>query len=192
MTTIMLDSIQNPRYQADFKRYKVGNKYNKRQSIVGIHMLSDWLHTDPATIVSGKLFNHGPHGKPSLKSKAAEYNLSNSYDKVVLAIDERPIGADLEKLRPYDYHRVHRAFRKEELDYLASLEGDDQIWATFKIWTVKEAVLKLVGMGIPGGIKSMEIDLSDFAHANRYGQPIKLTPLYAGLDYVGTIAQYEE
>ncbi|UQS87434.1 4'-phosphopantetheinyl transferase superfamily protein [Nicoliella spurrieriana] len=192
MVTLRIDSIQNPRYQATFERYKLGKKYNPRQSIVGTYLLADWLAETPAVIASGRLFDHGPHGKPRLKSGAPQYNLANSYDKVVLAVADQPIGVDLEKIRPYDYHRIHRAFRPEELDYLAGLSGAEQVRATFKIWTIKEAVLKLVGMGIPGGIRSMQIDLKTFAHANRYGQSIRLSPLYVGMDYVGTIAQFEE
>ncbi|MBW1605169.1 4'-phosphopantetheinyl transferase superfamily protein [Lactobacillus sp. Sy-1] len=191
MTKLIIDSIQNPRYQSAFERYNVGQMYNKRQSIVGKYMLADWLRVTPAKVADGSLFESGPHGKPRLKSGASEYNIANSYDKVVLAISDQPVGVDLEKLRPYDYHRIHRAFRSEELAYLAQLTGEQQIWATFKIWTIKEAVLKLVGMGIPGGIRSMQIDLTTFAHANRYGQSIRLEPLYVGTDYVGTIAQFE-
>ncbi|MEJ6399796.1 4'-phosphopantetheinyl transferase family protein [Nicoliella lavandulae] len=190
MTTLIIDSIQNPRYQAAFARYNVGNLYNKRQSIVGKYMLADWLGQTPATIASGVLFDHGPHGKPRLKSGAFEYNIANSYDKVVLAISKRPIGVDLEKIRPYDYHRINRAFRREEREYLAQFTGDEQTRATLKLWTIKEAVLKLVGMGIPGGVKSMQIDLETLAHANRYGQAIDLEPLYAGADYIGTIAKF--
>lgn len=192
-TEIFIDSIQNPKYQEIFKRADVDfTKYNKRQAIVGNLMLADYMGISIDELLHGDLFYYGDHGKPFLKSKQFQYNISNSYDLVILAVSDEEVGVDIEKLRPYTYKRITRAFTDNELNYLSNLnesvEGDE----TLKLWTIKEAALKLVGTGLSGKVKSVDIDVDTKKSAKRLDRKIKLTDIEVADGYVGTLATYED
>lgn len=192
-TKIFIDSIQNPKYQDIFKKTDVDfTKYNKRQAIVGNLMLADYMGISIDELLHGDLFYYGDHGKPFLKSKRFQYNISNSYDLVILVVSDQEVGVDIEKLRPFTYKRITRAFTDNELNYLSNLneliEGDE----TLKLWTIKEAALKLVGTGLSGKVKSVDINVDTKKSAKRLDRKIKLTDIEVADGYVGTLATYED
>lgn len=86
-------------------------------------------------------------GKPL--SEHICFNVSHSYGYVIIAIDENPIGVDIEKIREV----------KDDLkQYISSLEEykniiDDKSF--FKIWTNKESLSKCVGEGLNKNIKEI-------------------------------------
>ena len=74
-----------------------------------------------------------PGGKPCFPSRPDIcFNLSHSHGAAVCAIHDKPIGVDIEKLRP--------APRR-----LAAGMGDEDF---FRLWTAKEATVKRLGLGI--------------------------------------------
>ncbi|WKN29074.1 4'-phosphopantetheinyl transferase superfamily protein [Apilactobacillus kunkeei] len=192
-TEIFIDSIQNPKYQEIFKKADVDfTKYNKRQAIVGNLMLADYMGISIDELLHGDLFYYGDHGKPFLKSNQFQYNISNSYDLVILAISDQEVGIDIEKLRPFTYKRITRAFTDKELDYLSNLDESVEGDETLKLWTIKEAALKLVGTGLSGKVKSVDIDVDTKKSAKRLDSKIKLTDIEIADGYVGTLATYDD
>lgn len=193
-TKIFIDSIQNPKYQDIFKKAGVDfNKYNQRQAIVGNLMLADYMGISIDELLHGDLFYHGDHGKPFLKSNDFQFNIANSYDLVVLAVNEngKELGIDIEKLRPFTYQRITRAFTDNELNYLSNLDEKDDGDTTLKLWTIKEATLKLLGTGLSGKAKSVDINVDTLESAQRLDRKFKLTDIKVGKGYVGTLATYE-
>ncbi|WP_220729276.1 4'-phosphopantetheinyl transferase family protein [Apilactobacillus zhangqiuensis] len=192
-TEIFIDSIQNPKYQEIFKKADVDfTKYNKRQAIVGNLMLADYMGISIDELLHGDLFYYGDHGKPFLKSNQFQYNISNSYDLVILAVSNQEIGIDIEKLRPFTYKRITRAFTDKELDYLSNLDESVEGDETLKLWTIKESALKLVGTGLSGKVKSVDIDVDTKKSAKRLDRKIKLTDIEIADGYVGTLATYDD
>lgn len=192
-TEIFIDSIQNPKYQEIFKKADVDfTKYNKRQAIVGNLMLADYMGISIDELLHGDLFYYGDHGKPFLKSKQFQYNISNSYDLVILAVSDQEVGVDIEKLRPFTYKRITSAFTDNELNYLSNLDESVEGNETLKLWTIKEAALKLVGTGLSGKVKSVDIDVDTKKSAKRLDRKIKLTDIEVADGYVGTLATYED
>ncbi len=192
-TEIFIDSIQNPKYQEIFKKADVDfTKYNKRQAIVGNLMLADYMGISIDELLHGDLFYYGDHGKPFLKSNQFQYNISNSYDLVILAVSDQEVGIDIEKLRPFTYKRITRAFTDKELDYLSNLDESVEGDETLKLWTIKEAALKLVGTGLSGKVKSVDIDVDTKKSAKRLDRKIKLTDIEVADGYVGTLATYDD
>ena len=57
------------------------------------------------------------------------------------------IGADLETVEPRDAALVRQFFTDEEAELVES-SGDDRDLVMARIWSAKEAVLKLVGLGL--------------------------------------------
>lgn len=192
-TEIFIDSIQNPKYQEIFKKADVDfTKYNKRQAIVGNLMLADYMGISIDELLHGDLFYYGDHGKPFLKSKQFQFNISNSYDLVILVVSDEEVGIDIEKLRPFTYKRITRAFTGNELNYLSNLDESKDGDETLKLWTIKEAALKLVGTGLSGKVKSVDINVDTKKSAKRLDRKIKLTDIEVADGYVGTLATYDD
>lgn len=80
------------------------------------------------------------HGKPI--SDSCFFNISHSKGLVVLAIGERSIGVDIEKIRPISEELKRHVTSEEEYE---AMKGDSDF---FRIWTNKESLLKALGKGI--------------------------------------------
>ncbi len=83
------------------------------------------------------------HGKPYLADHPELYfSLSHSGDFAVCALDDAPIGVDLERHRPIDSERLAKRY----LNVTAPLTRAE----FFSLWTKKESYLKAVGIGLAG------------------------------------------
>lgn len=84
-----------------------------------------------------------PGGKPFFPSRPDIcFNISHSRGAAVCALHDKPVGIDVEKLRP-----APRRLAK-------GMEGD----AFFRLWTAKEATVKRRGEGIASLLQPMEPD----------------------------------
>lgn len=117
-------------------------------------------------------FDSLPNGKPFLlacasqpgdgrmvKRQGLSFNLSHSAELGLLAVDptgQRELGIDLEHHRPdVPFLRLaERFFAPHEADWLAALPEGQQMTAFYRLWTRKEALLKLTGVGISGGLNA--------------------------------------
>ena len=86
-------------------------------------------------------------GKPISRDK--EFNVSHSKCYVAIAISDKPVGLDIEYLRPH----------KEALKKMITSEKEEQaiesIEDFFKVWTSKESLVKCVGTGFKEDLKSI-------------------------------------
>ena len=105
-------------------------------------------------------FAFGEHGKPRLETGGPCFNLAHSGDTVVIAVARDHVGVDVEELRvlPNADRLARRICTPSELDTLGSLPEAERDPALLRLWTCKEAVLKALGSGIGGGLRSVEID----------------------------------
>ena len=86
-----------------------------------------------------------PHGKPALAQKGApEFNLSHSGNMVVLAVDQTPVGIDVERMSKERLSVAERIFSPEEIRWM---ERTGPSTGFFVLWTMKESVLKYLGTG---------------------------------------------
>jgi 4'-phosphopantetheinyl transferase len=94
-------------------------------------------------------------GKPYVVG-GPHFNLSHSGDYALLAIDDGPVGVDVEKWEPWfksEWRTLSRlTFHKDERAVLA--EGDAQknsvpsAKSFFDLWTLKESYMKMLGTGL--------------------------------------------
>lgn len=86
-------------------------------------------------------------GKPFLKHHPAiHFNLSHGGEMAVCAVSDRPVGADIEPLLPYDAEMAAFAFSPAERRWLA--EQADASLAFTRLWVIKESYLKCLGSGL--------------------------------------------
>ncbi len=118
-------------------------------------LLGQATATDPARVE----FFYGEHGKPAVAG-APFFNASDSGDTVVVAMARQEIGVDVEGLRslPNPDRLARRICTDRELEQLAALPETEADAALLRLWTCKEAALKAVGLGLPGGLRNVEID----------------------------------
>lgn len=123
-------------------------------------ILSGYLNQDPATLS----FRTTENGKPVLlhnsPGPALSFNLSHSGRRAAIAISPvAPVGVDIEQIRdcPNYIAIARRFFAVEELDFLISQPVHDQITIFFRIWTLKEAFIKLTGKALAQPLNSFAI-----------------------------------
>ena len=94
-------------------------------------------------------------GKPYLKDVSGFcFNISHTDGMTVLALSDSEVGVDAEKVKKADLRIAKRRFLKNECDYVLKADSDKRF---FEIWTKKEAFLKCKGVGLSGGLKSVNV-----------------------------------
>ena len=94
-------------------------------------------------------FGTNTWGKPAVTGPlpAGFFNLSHSGDLVAIAVAESEVGVDVERVRPMAHldDVARHVFHPNELRWLARQPGT--LPAFFRLWTLKEALLKAAGTG---------------------------------------------
>ena len=135
------------RFEDDKKRTVVGEMLARRA-------ISKWCGVPEESIV----FEIAEHGKPYAKDLNVEFNISHSADMVVCAVDDNPVGVDIEKIRSVDLNTAKRIFNDWEIRYIFECIPDVEdyncylndavLQRFFELWTKKEAYGKLLGVGL--------------------------------------------
>ncbi|MBQ2806559.1 MAG: 4'-phosphopantetheinyl transferase superfamily protein [Clostridia bacterium] len=100
-------------------------------------------------------FTIGYKGKPSA-NVPFYFNVSHSGNYVLCAVSDKPIGVDIEQIKPFRTGMVARYFTKDEAAYIWSgatpateTVTDPEICTRFyRTWTAKESYVKMTGTGI--------------------------------------------
>lgn len=105
-----------------------------------------------AVPVKGIVFDTNSYGKPYLAipdNSSFHYNVSHSGDWVVCAIDDCPVGIDIEKIQPVQLEISRRFFAREEVEFIEKAPSDEQRQKRFfAVWTAKESYIKAIGQGL--------------------------------------------
>ncbi len=101
------------------------------------------------------VFSVTERGKPYCRSHREIYfSLSHSGDFIALAISDRDVGIDIEKIRQAKETLVKRVCCENEISAIFSSENPDETFT--EIWTKKEAYLKALGTGIDRELTSID------------------------------------
>lgn len=88
------------------------------------------------------------NGKPYFKDIPLHFSVSHSEKRVILAVSDRNIGADIQFIAPRNTDIANRYFTEAECAYI----GDD-LARFYEIWTKKEAYGKWEGTGLSAALK---------------------------------------
>ncbi|MFL5309383.1 MAG: 4'-phosphopantetheinyl transferase family protein [Myxococcales bacterium] len=106
------------------------------------------------------------HGKPELDPTCApraselRFNLSHSGERALIALARVEVGADLERLKKRRTDDIaRRFFAAGEQQRLFALLPAEREQAFFRLWTCKEAFLKVTGEGLSRSTRSYEVEL---------------------------------
>lgn len=111
--------------------------------------LGAYCSANPETLV----FGMGTHGKPRLlePSTPIQFNLSHSGTRAGLVVTAGiRCGIDIEEVRSEvsDQAIAERFFCARENEWLQSLPSEERMRGFFRLWAVKESILKADGKGI--------------------------------------------
>ena len=151
-------------------------------------LLRHALWTGPGLDLDEQGLVTGPNGKPRLTGRTSlHFNLSHAGAWVLCALHDRPVGIDVEEERalvlPADL-----VMDPEELRRCAALPAPADRACFFRLWTLKESLLKALGTGLrvdprrvrldlegPGGVKAR------FDGRTLAGWPLLELPMPAGV-----------
>ncbi len=85
-----------------------------------------------------------PEGKPYLENNPVYFSVSHSENIVVCVVSHRPIGVDVELIRPISPSAQEKICTDTELEYLRAAKNDEErLYRFFTLWTRKEALFKM-------------------------------------------------
>ncbi len=116
--------------------------------------LADLLDVTP----TGLAIDYHPEGQPFLPdfpSLSLSTSHSEGWSALALA-EDRAIGLDIERVRPLDWQPM-LSMICDEAERAAFLSAEPDLIGFFRLWTIKEAVLKATGQGFRAGPKAIQI-----------------------------------
>ena len=124
----------------------------QRTCVLAYLLLKKALHEEYG-ITANPVFEYGEHGKPALVGHPEiHFNLSHCREAVACAVSTRPVGIDVESVGRYDDGVARYTMNDRELRLIAGAQRPDV--AFIRLWTMKEARLKLTGEGITDDLKA--------------------------------------
>jgi 4'-phosphopantetheinyl transferase len=89
------------------------------------------------------------------------FNLSHTDDLLVLTISAQgEVGIDIETKRNHNFWDISkRFFHADELARMEALDQQERERSFYRLWTLKEAFFKALGIGITAGLDKIQIDL---------------------------------
>ena len=144
----------SPDRQSKAEKYHREN--DKKLSVLSSILLSFALRSEGFDIHPS--ICTGPHGKPYLKDREFNFNISHSATRAICAVTSPSyeIGCDIEAYTKCDVRVAERVFEKQEQKRLESFSGEDADVLFTRMWTRKESYFKCMGIGISAiGTKQM-------------------------------------
>ena len=133
----------------------------QRLCVLAYQLLKEGLHKEYG-ITENPIFEYNEHGKPSIVGHPEIYfNLSHCKEAVVCAVSNHPIGIDVESIREFKDSLVNYTMNDDEVREIEASENPAS--AFIRLWTMKEATMKLVGTGISNDMKTV-IDTAKYKY----------------------------
>lgn len=130
------------------------------QSLLSQLIVRQWL------VAETGLKNHEIHisrdslGKPYEENLPEfHFNWSHSKDWIACAVSRSPVGIDIQQIKAFDPQLPQRYFSPKELQYIQEAPAGDQKERFFELWSLKEAYLKMLGIGIRVPLNSFSVIL---------------------------------
>ncbi len=92
---------------------------------------------------------YNEYGKPYLKSNKVYFNISHSFDYIVLVISSKEIGVDIEKIR-MRRNVIDKVYTEDEKKLINNADDFTLMWVK------KESYVKYLGKGLSYGLKNVD------------------------------------
>ena len=143
---------------------RFGREADRKRSLAGELLIKRLLQVKFG--ITSPLIERLPNGRPILSGEKLFISIAHCEDNVVCAVSEKPIGIDIERIKPIKLSLTKRFCVSEELDYIVGntpysetlpyCEDKEILNRFYEIWTAKEAYFKMLGTGITD-LKSVNV-----------------------------------
>ena len=120
-------------------------------------MLLHLLVSTPYTLRATPTFLYNEHGAPYLQGGPC-FSISHCKQGIAVAVSDLPIGIDIEGLRTVDEALVRKTMNQEEQSQIAMSQNPEVEF--IRLWTRKEAYVKMLGTGIISDMHGILSDVS--------------------------------
>lgn len=104
----------------------------------------------------------GEYGKPALAERPdIHYNISHSDGIAACMVSDYECGIDCEKVRALRPNVMKRVFSENEKKMMEEAPESERDTLFFRLWTLKEAFVKTIGIGISYPMESIEFSFTD-------------------------------
>lgn len=142
LATALQEISAQRREQALRYRHELG----QRQCVLAYLLLKRALREEFG-ITDNPVFIYGEHGKPVLADYPdIHFSLSHCREAVACVVGSRPVGIDVESVRPLKESLVRYTMSETEQQKIFGAENPALMFT--RLWTMKEASLKLTGEGL--------------------------------------------
>ncbi len=137
---------------SQYRRLKIDKfRFRKDKNLsLGASILLNIALEKYGMVERNMIYKTNRYKKPYFENAQHVYfNISHSEDCVILAVGDKNVGCDIEKISEIDLDIAKRFFTGDEYLYITShTELADQRSAFFRLWTLKESFMKLTGLGM--------------------------------------------
>ena len=126
-------------------------------------LLAECLQSAGVAYIDGATpLRFGEHGKPSLAEfPDVHFNLSHANGVTACIVTDGECGIDCECVRPCRMRVAKKVFSDEEQAALEAVGESGRDMLFFRIWTLKEAFVKALGIGISYPMNTVTFTLTD-------------------------------
>ena len=126
--------------------------------------------------------DYGSRGKPFYVNSKLCFNISHSRRMVCAAFYNKPVGIDIEYIRPREMmdQLASHFFHNDELYKFRSLEKEKKVEFFYRIWTRKECYIKFTGAGLGESLK----DFSTERKIEHKGEEVNIVSYVKGVYYI--------
>ncbi len=144
---------------------KFRHELGQRQCVLAYLLLKRELKEEYGLTVN-PLFEYGEHGKPTIVGHPEiHFNMSHCREAVACAVSTRPVGVDVESIGRYKESLVRYTMNDDECRRIFEAKLPEVEF--IRLWTMKEALLKLTGEGISNDMKEVLDRAADY-HFNTF------------------------
>ena len=132
---------------------KFKHEQGQRLCVLAYQLLKQALREEYG-ITDNPLFEYNEAGKPSIVGHPEIFfNLSHCKEAVACVVSDHPVGIDVESHREYRDSLVRYCMNDDEVVLIESAEHPAEEF--IRLWTMKEATIKLIGTTISSGMKDI-------------------------------------
>jgi 4'-phosphopantetheinyl transferase len=125
-----------------------------REQSLKAYLLLQKLLKEEYGITEPPVFRELENGKPVIVGhEDIHFNMSHCRYAVACAISNKPVGIDVESVRSFKESLVRYTMNDEEVEQIMTAPRPEV--AFIRLWTMKEARLKLTGEGINDNMKTV-------------------------------------
>jgi 4'-phosphopantetheinyl transferase len=128
------------RYQHSFGQFACLKSY-----LMLCELLTEWGRVHQLPVNKQPIFLYNDYGAPYIES-GPHFSISHCKTGIAVAVSENPIGVDIEVIRAFKPELMRKTMNHTEQTQI--LQAEQPNWQFIRLWTQKEAYLKMLGTGI--------------------------------------------